>query len=629
MKPTSKNALRTEVAQWGEGYFDLDKHGRLRALPDQKQAFVLEDVVEQARDRGARLPLLLRFPDVLQHRARQLRAAFDRALEERGLQSRFTPVYPIKVNQQAAVVQALAEVEGMGLEAGSKPELLATLAAAEPGRLLICNGWKDAAYLRLVQAADQLGLRPIVVIEKLHEWALIERQARRSGYWPRLGVRLRLSSLGAGNWQNTGGERAKFGLTAAQLMTLVQAMGESAALHRLELLHFHMGSQISSLDDIRLGLREAGRYFAELVAAGAPMNKVDIGGGLGVDYQGGGTQSFYSMNYSVQDYARTVVEELYASCQRHQLPMPDLVSESGRALSAHHAVLVTRVNAAEYPPLAASSALAADDPPQLVPLQQQLQALEDPSRGQAMDQAELQRQLKLADQLLAQGREAFVGGELDLAGRARLEPTYNSVLTRLHALLDPTHAEQRQLADEIELKLAAKYFINLSVFQSLPDIWAIDQVFPILPLSRLDEPREERAVLEDLTCDSDGRVEHYVEQGRLTTSLAVHRLREDEDYLLGIFLTGAYQEALGDIHNLFGDTDSIEARLNDSGGLDLSELRAGDSAADLLRLLGHHPKGMLQIWRERMATIGMERPDAKALERLLREELHAWTYPDP
>lgn len=617
MNSDARTRARTRYAidRWSEGFFDLDASGQLLARPDRQRSVVLASIVERARRQGLRLPMLLRFPDILRARAAQLRDAFETAMAEHDYGGGYAPVYPIKVNQQASVVRTLAEVEGLGLEVGSKPELITALAVSQPGTRIICNGYKDAAYIRLALSGARLGLEPVIVIEKPGEWPLIRREAERLGVTPEVGVRLRLSSLGSGNWQNTGGERAKFGLAASQVLGLAEAMREAGCLDWLTLLHFHMGSQISNLRDIQRGVREAGRYFTELVAAGIDIRRLDIGGGLGVDYEGGGTRSFCSMNYSLAQYAHAIVGGIAELCREHDLAMPQLISESGRALTAHHAVLVTNVTATETLPRDAGDA-SKDDPAVIRGLAE--------VRDQ-VDEREPEESFLEAEHLLEEGRNLFLYGDLPLAERARLEPLYNTILERLVGRLDREHRRHRELAERIRYQLSAKYFINLSIFQSLPDIWAIDQVFPILPLSRLDEEPTERAVLEDLTCDSDGRIDQYVDRGLLEPTLPVHRIEPNETYLLGIFMAGAYQETLGDIHNLFGDTDSVDVVL-DNGEFRLTNARAGDSADMLLELVGYNPRELMTACRARVTAAGLDREQAELFERLLTEGLSAYTY---
>ncbi|AKS43312.1 biosynthetic arginine decarboxylase [Wenzhouxiangella marina] len=615
--PVQSARKRYSIDRWSEGFFDVDEKGRLCARPgaDESPPIVLDEIAEQARQQGLRLPLLIRFPQILVGRARQLIEAFDEAIEEVGYDGRYTAVYPIKVNQQATVVRTLAGVDGLGLEVGSKPELIAALALARPGTRIICNGYKDAAYIRLALSGERLGLKPIIVIEKPGEWALIEREARRLDIQPMVGVRLRLSSLGSGNWQNTGGERAKFGLTASQVLELIESMRDSDCLDWLGLLHFHMGSQLSNLRDIQRGVREAGRYLVELVAAGVDIRLLDIGGGLGVDYEGGGTRSYCSMNYSVKSYAYAIVAGIAELCRERGIAMPDLISESGRALTAHHAVLITNVTETEKPS-ARVDALAEEEHTLIRSLHEVYELAGERGPEESFMEAE---------HLLEEGRNLFLYGDLSLKDRARLEPLYHAILERLSSQLDPEHRRHRELAEKIRYQRSAKYFINLSIFQSLPDIWAIDQVFPIVPLNRLNETPTERAVLEDLTCDSDGRIDHYVERGLLEPTLPVHPIQPGEQYLLGLFMTGAYQETLGDIHNLFGDTDSVDV-WQDGDGFRLDNARSGDTADVVLGLVGYDARALMTACRARVAAAKLGTEEAERLERLLTEGLSAYTY---
>jgi len=612
-----QNRRRYAIQRWSEDYFGIDESGRMSVRPTRSDTpdVALTEIVERAHREGLRLPMLLRFPQILQGRAEQLISAFQQAIDESDYGGSYTAVYPIKVNQQTTVVRTLANVEPMGLEVGSKPELIAALAEARPGSTLICNGYKDAAFIRLALSAIALGLKPVIVIEKPGEWALIEREARRLDVSPTLGVRLRLSSLGAGNWQNTGGERAKFGLSAAQVLELIESLRDSGCLDWLGLLHFHMGSQLSNLRDIQHGVREAGRYLVELVRAGVPIRLLDIGGGLGVDYEGGGTRSFCSMNYSLRQYAHAIVSGLAELCREHDIPMPDLISESGRALAAHHAVLITNVTESEKPS-ARVGALGPDDHALIQSLHEVLE--------QASDREPEESYLE-AEHLVEEGRNLFLYGDLSLADRARLEPLFHAVLERVASQLDPEHRRHRELAERIRYQRSSKYFINLSIFQSLPDIWAIDQVFPIVPLDRLNERPTERAVLEDLTCDSDGRIDQYVDRGLLESTLPVHTIQPGETYLLGLFMTGAYQETLGDIHNLFGDTDSVDVWI-DRDGLRLDNTRSGDTADVVLGLVGYSARDLMTACRARVAAAGLDGEERERLERLLTEGLSAYTY---
>ncbi len=605
---------RYAIDRWAEGLFGINADGQMVACLESGTV-VINDAVNAAKERGLRLPILLRFPQILQARATTLQSAFNTAIQKTGYQKGYTALYPIKVNQQASVVNTLAQVEGMGLEVGSKPELITALAMARPGTTIVCNGYKDRAYIKLALAGLRLGLDTRIVIEKTNEWELIDQEATAMGITPRLGVRARLASLGAGLWQNTGGDRAKFGLSPKQLIALSETARSSGKHHWLGLLHFHMGSQISNLRDIAKGTEEAGRLYVELKRLGMPIQTLDIGGGLGVDYEGGATRSYCSMNYTLDQYAQTVVQTLKSVCDHAGMDEPILYSESGRALTAHHAVLVTHVTATETPPPApappsATSARVVSE------LHELLNRADDMSPEECFHEAE---------HWVQEGKAGFVTGALDLSERAELEPLHAAILSRLVDRLDGDNDRHRQLRDRIRWLLSDKYFINLSIFQSLPDIWAIDQVFPIVPLARLNETPDRRAVLEDLTCDSDGRIDHYVDRGLLTQTLAVHALRADEPYLLGIFMAGAYQETLGDIHNLFGDTDTVNVWLTDQG-MTLDQLRQGDSAEALLDHVGYQSDALMAACQTKVANAQLAKDEAQQLKALLASGLQSYTY---
>ncbi len=619
----SKHQAREAYAipNWSEGLFDVDNKGQLTVCLEQQLPFALCELIQQAQQAGLRLPLLLRFPQILEQRANNLRHAFNEALSRQALPLSYTSVYPIKVNQQQSVVEALVKGAGCGLEVGSKPELIAALAISKPGGLLICNGYKDRAYIRLALIGQLMGLQTVIVIEKPGELQLIRQAAEDLQLTPVLGVRMRLASLGTGNWQNTGGERAKFGLTASQLVQLVEQLGQDACLDWLQLLHFHMGSQIANLSDIRNGVQEAARYFIELKNLGCPIKHIDIGGGLGVDYEGARSRAACSMNYSVTQYAECVVDGLAGMCRKHQLPMPHLISESGRALTAHHAVLVTPVVASEAMPDWSPEdnncpALQLDSQPLL---QAMLEHLRMPER---LSPEELWLE---TTSLLEHAQQAFVHGDICIKQRAYIEKLYFYLLRQVQQRLDPRYRRHRQLAEKLQHKLSDKYFINLSIFQSLPDIWALEQVFPIVPLQRLNEAPDQQAVLEDLTCDSDGRIERYVDLAGIEPTLRVHKISADEDYLLGIFMSGAYQETLGDIHNLFGDTDTVDVIITNHTA-QLSNISSGDKASDLLKYVGFQPEQLLAACLDKVELADLPATQLQSLTVELTDGLNGYTY---
>ncbi|HEU0277545.1 MAG TPA: biosynthetic arginine decarboxylase [Rhodanobacteraceae bacterium] len=614
------------VPHWSDGYVDIGADGRALMRPRRGDgpAIALDDAVARARQQGLRLPLLLRFPDILLDRRTRLRAAFGDAMRAHGYGGGYTALYPIKVNQQRAVAETLANGPqspraagtGFGLEAGSKPELLAVLGLAQPGSLVVCNGYKDAEYIRLALIGEKLGLEVVIVIEKPSELEHVIAEARALDVRPTLGVRVRLASLGAGKWQNSGGEKSKFGLTPAQLLALVARLRDAGLTDCMRLLHFHMGSQISNLRDIAGGMREAVRHFAELRALGLPLDHVDVGGGLGVDYEGTRSRGECSINYDLDQYANAIVATLAAACAEWQLDPPRVLTESGRAMTAHHAVLIVNVSEVEPAPDGAVPPPAADEAPVLGALRDTLAALDArPVREVWQD----------AQQYLAEGQLLYAQGVLDLAGRARLDALFHAIAVGVRARLRPDERSHREIIDALDVKLVDKYFCNFSVFESIPDVWAIDQIFPIMPLTRLDERPTRRGTLADLTCDSDGRVGTYVESGDLDVSLPLHALRAGEPYRLGIFLVGAYQETLGDIHNLFGDTDAVNVRVR-GDGYTLDGARHGDSADMLLDYVGYRPDDLRAAYRDKLAAAKLAAPIAREVEAALEAGLTGYTY---
>lgn len=618
--PDQARALYS-IRHWSEGYFDVDGKGHLVARPRRGDGagVDLAEVVARAREAGLAPPLLVRFLDILADRVRQMGAAFDAAMEHDGYRGGFTAVYPIKVNQQKSVVDELVRGADsrIGLEAGSKPELLAVLAESPPGGIVICNGYKDRDYVRLALIGRQLGLRTFLVVEKLGELDMVLAEAEKLGVRPSLGVRMRLASLGRGNWQNTGGDKAKFGLSAGQVLEAVSLLREAGMADCLELLHFHMGSQISNVRDIQRGMREAARYFVELSALGLGIRYMDVGGGLGVDYEGTRSRGFCSMNYGLGQYAATIVHTLRDACEEAGLEHPHVITESGRAMTAHHAVLVTDVIASEPAPEGrAGEPPEADDARVLHDLRDTLDSLAERPPLEVYQEAQ---------HYLSEGQSMYIHGLLNLADRARMEQLYYAICYGVRERLKPSVRAHREVMDDLRERLAEKYFCNFSVFQSVPDVWAIDQVFPIVPLQRLDERPDRRAVIEDLTCDSDGRIDRYVEQEELEATLPVHALKPDEPYFLGLFMVGAYQETLGDIHNLFGDTDAIDVRLTD-GGYELEHARRGDTAGQVLGYVGFEPTALSKRLNERLEGAELDDDNRRRAIEAVERALAGGTY---
>ncbi|PAV48200.1 arginine decarboxylase [Pseudomonas sp. HAR-UPW-AIA-41] len=585
------------IRHWGAGYFAINEAGHVEVKPNRaaKGAIDLAELVGELRQSGLSLPLLLRFPDILQDRVRQLTGAFDASIERLGYQNRYTALYPIKVNQQEAVVENIIATQNVsiGLEAGSKPELMAVLALAPRGGTIVCNGYKDREFIRLALMGQKLGHNVFIVIEKESEVRLVIEEAAALKVLPQVGLRVRLSSLASSKWADTGGEKSKFGLSAAQILAVVQRFKDAGLEQGIRLLHFHMGSQIANIADYRKGFREAIRYYGELRALGLPVDHVDVGGGLGVDYDGTHSRNASSINYDMEDYASTVVDMLKEFCDRQSLPHPHIFSESGRAMTAHHAVLVMQVTDVERHNDQAPKIDSATEQPEV--LQHLIELLGDTDPEMV---AEIYWR---ATHFIEEAAAQYSAGKLDLAQKALAEQCYFALCRKLHEQLRASQRSHRQVLDELNDKLADKYICNFSVFQSLPDTWAIGQILPILPLQRLEEEPQRRAVLQDLTCDSDGKIKQYVDQQSIETSLPVHEVREGEDYLLGVFLVGAYQEILGDMHNLFGDTDSVNVYQHADGRVEHGGIETHDTIEDMLRYVHLEAAELMPLYRDKVA----------------------------
>ncbi|NYZ61901.1 arginine decarboxylase [Luteimonas deserti] len=610
------------IPHWSEGYFDVDPAGRIVVSPRGAQgpSIALPKAVDAALAGGAQLPLLVRFPDILGDRLHTLQAAFAQAQAEWDYTGGYTAVYPIKVNQHRGVAGTLASHhgDGFGLEAGSKPELMAVLALSRPGGLIVCNGYKDREYIRLALIGRKLGLETFIVIEKPSELALVMEEAAALGVKPGLGVRMRLASLGAGKWQNSGGDKAKFGLNPRQLLDLWKKLRDAGMADCLQLLHFHMGSQISNVRDIANGMREATRYFVELSKLGAVISHVDVGGGLGVDYEGTRSRSYNSVNYGVRQYAGSIVQPLAQACAEHGLAQPRIVTECGRAMTAHHAVLVANVSEVERAPEGRVPDVHADEPAVVANLRELHGELAARPAVELFHEAQHQH---------AEGLALYALGQLDLVHRARIDDLFYAIAHAVRARLTFDEKSHRPLLDELNERLVDKYFVNFSVFESMPDVWAIDQVFPIVPIERLDERPERRGIIADLTCDSDGKIDIYVENEDLDTSLPLHPLRSGERYRLGFFMVGAYQEILGDIHNLFGDTDAVEVKI-EGDGIAVNRQRRGDTTDVMLDYVGYALADLRARYTALVDDAGLAADESGRLKAALEAGLTGYTYLD-
>ena len=617
---TEKSLQTYNIRRWGDGYFDISTSGHLVVCTaDDRPPIDLSKVAQLAQQAGLPLPLLARIPDILHKRVDELCQAFDRALEKSAPSAHYSPIYPIKVNQNRNVVNELLKSKGgrLGLEAGSKPELLTVLALSQDSGTIICNGYKDQEYIRLALSGLRMGLRIFLVIEKLSELRLILKESQKSGIKPLIGIRLKLASIASGKWQSSGGERSKFGLTSSQLLNAIERLRDAGMLDCLELLHVHLGSQISNIRDIQNGLGEAAQFLLLLSNMGASIKVVDVGGGLGVDYEGTRTRSECSMNYPLSEYADKVVQAFATTCQQNNIDMPDIFSESGRALTAHHAVLITDITAVEkhtvdVPDVVENeSELIGELRSQLLSLQQ-----DSPLREIYHDVAFTMQEIQLR----------FNQGLLSLDERAGAERMYYAICSLLHKKIDPANRSHQLILNELNEILADKVFCNFSVFQSMPDVWAIDQVFPVVPLQRLNEAPARRAILHDLTCDSDGRFDHYVDSNNIENTLPLHDINPDEKYLLGFFLVGAYQETLGDIHNLFGDTAKVNVVQDCEGNIQLENIFRGENVSHLLSRVEYDPEQIRQRILDKALACKLPENKRDELMEELQASLQAYSY---
>ncbi|MFT5594676.1 MAG: arginine decarboxylase [Oceanicoccus sp.] len=614
------------IEHWSEGFFDVNTQGDVVVSPFDDVKVSFKDLIEQARKDGLELPLLMRFPAILHDRVRAINEAFKNASQLHGYNGAYTSVYPIKVNQQRRVVEELIngqkeQGQSIGLEAGSKPELMAVLGMAGQSKAtIVCNGYKDRHYIRLALLGEKLGHKVYLVVEKVSELDLILEEAKALNVIPRLGVRARLASVGKGNWQNTGGEKSKFGLSANQILQVFEQVKAQGSLASLQLLHFHLGSQIANIRDIQSGLRECGRIYTELCLLGANINVVDVGGGLGVDYEGTRSRSFCSMNYSMAEYANNVVYAFNEAANQADLKHPDIITESGRAMTAHHAVLLTNVIDWEQPMTEEVQPPLEEDSPLVHHMWDVYQRIINPSKRSLLE-AYHDVQHDLAD-----SQSAFLQGNIGLKERAKIEAYSNTINQCLSQQLSPNAKGQAQVLDRIQETQADKLFVNFSLFQSIPDAWGIDQIFPILPLTGLNRPVERRAVIQDITCDSDGRVEQYIEGDSLETTLPMPSYADHEDILMGFFMVGAYQEILGDLHNLFGDTDSVDVYIDDNGKVALQSAQQGDTVAKVLQYVNFDIPKLQQAYSDILQGSDLASEEKSLFLAELEKTLESPTY---
>jgi arginine decarboxylase len=626
-----------QVTAWGKPYFNINAAGHVVVRPDGSpdREIDLLDVVEGLRARDLMTPVVVRFSDILNHRLQRLHKAFANAIAENDYKSHYRAVYPIKVNQQRLVVEEVfryGKEFNFGLEAGSKPELLAVMALTEdsPDRMIVCNGFKDDSYIEAVILATKLGRTIIPVIENFEELKLVLKYAEKYQVKPRIGVRVKLASEGAGRWRDSAGEKSKFGLFVSEILDLVTVLKEHNMLDTLELVHCHPGSQLQDIRRVKDAINELAHVYAELKLMGAGLKYIDVGGGLGVDYDGSGTNFESSMNYTMNEYASDVVYRIGSVCNAREIDHPIIVSESGRATAAHHSVLIFNTLGSSALDQFRVAGNIEEDYRGDKELPQPVLDLFEAYR--TVSERRLVECYHDALQAREQALQMFNLGLLSLEFRGLAERLYWATCAKIRDYCRKLETIPEEL-EGLELILSDTYFCNFSVFQSLPDSWAIGQLFPIMPIHRLNEKPSRNAVLADITCDSDGKIDRFVSQRDVKRTLELHELRPNEEYYLGVFLVGAYQETLGDLHNLFGDTHVVHIRLHDQGGWWIDEIVKGDTAGEVLRYMQYDVDRLFpQFARdcERAVREGrLTLAESQALRRFYEWELNGYTYLEP
>ncbi len=614
------------ITGWGLKYFSINDKGHVAVTPREGYAQVdLKEVMDELQVRDIAAPVLLRFPDILDNRVEKISRCFKQAAQDYDYQAKNYIIYPIKVNQIREVVEEIVshgKKFNIGLEAGSKPELHAVLATnIAENALIICNGYKDENYVELALLAQKMGRNIFLVVEKLNELKIIARIAKRLQITPNVGIRIKISSSGSGKWEESGGDQSKFGLNSSELLEAVDFLEKNKMTESLRLIHFHIGSQITKIRRIKNALREAVQFYVQLTKMGFNIDFVDIGGGLGVDYDGTrSSSSESSMNYSIQEYANDAVSALVDVCVKNELKQPNIITESGRSLSAHHSVLV-------FEALESTSLPSWNDREEVPDGDHEL-ARELYGIWDKLDEQNLFESWHDALQIREEALDLFSLGMLDLRTRAQIEKLFWSVAREVSEIASTMKHPPEELR-KVSKMIPDKYFCNFSLFQSLPDTWAIDQVFPIMPISRLDEKPSRSATIQDMTCDSDGKIAHFITDSGMSSALPVHPLKPGEPYYIGVFLVGAYQEILGDMHNLFGDTNAVHIDVY-KDRYEIDQIIDGETVAEVLDYVQFNPKKLVrnvETWVTASMKAGKITPEeGREFLSNYRSGLYGYTY---
>ena len=611
---------------WGVSYFGINEEGNVYVSPSKDQTRIdLKEVMNELALRDVTTPVLLRFPDILDNRIEQTASCFQKAKKEYDYKAENFIIYPIKVNQMQPVVEEIishGRKFNLGLEAGSKPELHAVIAVqCQSDSLIICNGYKDQSYIELALLAQKMGKRIFIVIEKLNELEIIAKAAQKLNVKPNLGIRIKLASSGSGKWEESGGDASKFGLTSSELLEALRILDEKGLHNCLRLIHFHIGSQITKIRRIQTALREAAQFYINLHKMGYNVDFVDCGGGLGVDYDGTRSPSSESsVNYTIQEYVNDCVYTFVDAANKNNIQHPNIITESGRSLAAHHSVLVIDVLETASLPRMSEEFEPTETDHQLV---KDLYEIWD-----NLNPRSILEDWHDAEQIREEALDLFAHGIVDLKTRAEIEGMYWSICREINTLTKQLKHVPEELR-KMDKLLADKYFCNFSLFQSLPDSWAIDQLFPILPIQRLDERPTRNATLQDITCDSDGKIANFVTNRHISHVLPVHQLKKTEQYYLGVFLVGAYQEILGDMHNLFGDTNAVHISVKD-GRYHIDQIIDGETVEEVLDYVQYNPKKLvrqLEIWVAKSVKAGkISLEEGKEFLSNYRSGLYGYTY---
>lgn len=611
---------------WGVSYFGVNEEGNVYVSPSKDQTCIdLKEVMNELALRDVTTPVLLRFPDILDNRIEQTASCFQKAKKEYDYKAENFIIYPIKVNQMQPVVEEIishGRKFNLGLEAGSKPELHAVIAVqCQSDSLIICNGYKDQSYIELALLAQKMGKRIFIVIEKLNELEIIAKAAKKLNVKPNLGIRIKLASSGSGKWEESGGDASKFGLTSSELLEALRILDEKGLHNCLRLIHFHIGSQITKIRRIQTALREAAQFYINLHKMGYNVDFVDCGGGLGVDYDGTRSPSSESsVNYTIQEYVNDCVYTFVDAANKNNIQHPNIITESGRSLAAHHSVLVIDVLETASLPRMSEEFEPTETDHQLV---KDLYEIWD-----NLNPRSILEDWHDAEQIREEALDLFAHGIVDLKTRAEIEGMYWSICREINTLTKQLKHVPEELR-KMDKLLADKYFCNFSLFQSLPDSWAIDQLFPILPIQRLDERPTRNATLQDITCDSDGKIANFVTNRHISHVLPVHQLKKTEQYNLGVFLVGAYQEILGDMHNLFGDTNAVHISVKD-GRYHIDQIIDGETVEEVLDYVQYNPKKLvrqLEIWVAKSVKAGkISLEEGKEFLSNYRSGLYGYTY---